>query len=71
MSTEAFVVFECEQVSLIGSPGEPTFGQPKAIEQERDIDLWSRGLAQGGGAGYVSTEFVLSLFPDGPCPFSS
>jgi len=61
MSTEAFVLFECEQVSLIGSPGEPTFGQPKGIEHERDIDLWSRGVAQDGGAGYVSAAFVRFL----------
>lgn len=62
MSTEAFVIFECEQVSIIGSPGELTFGQPKAIEHEREIDLWSRGVAQGGGAGYVSAAHLCKVF---------
>jgi hypothetical protein len=51
MSSEAFIIFECDYVEILGSTGESTFGQPKGIEQDPEIGLWSKGIAQGGGAG--------------------
>jgi hypothetical protein len=53
MSNEDFVVFECNEVSLLGGSGEAVFGQPKGVEQHPDISEWTKGLAQAGGAGYV------------------
>ena len=51
MSSEKFIIFECDSVEILGCSGESTFGQPKGIEQDPEISLWSKGIAQGGGAG--------------------
>jgi len=59
MSNEEFVVFVCNDVSLLGSSGEAVFGRPKGIEQHPDICQWTKGLAEGGGAGYVL--FAISV----------
>ncbi len=63
MSNDEFVVFVCNDVSLLGSSGEAVFGRPKGIEQHPDICQWTKGLAKGGGAGYVffATSIVLGL----------
>jgi hypothetical protein len=51
MSSEAFIIFECNYIEITGGSGEATFGQPKGIEQDPEISLWSKGVAQCGGAG--------------------
>jgi len=47
------LTFECKKVSLLGSPGESTFGKPVDITAHTEAQLWSEGLAKPGGAGYV------------------
>lgn len=58
MTSEDFVVLECKDVSVIGCSGEGIFGQPKGVEQHPEISEWTKGLAQGGGAGYVANTSV-------------
>lgn len=48
---EAHLALECNLVSVLGSSGECTFGNPRPITSNPDVKLWSDSLHHDGGAG--------------------
>jgi len=51
MSPDACLAFECKSFTVIGSAGEAQWGNPKEIENNDDLRLWTEGLRQDGGGG--------------------
>lgn len=49
MSLNSSLVLECHQVSVLGACGEACFGNPKEIETNSDLQLWSSELRKDGG----------------------
>ncbi|KJA27812.1 hypothetical protein HYPSUDRAFT_34960 [Hypholoma sublateritium FD-334 SS-4] len=55
-SKGSYLALECDSVSLLGSAGESTFGNPKPINNHPDMHAWSEGLDHPGGAGNILKE---------------
>lgn len=51
MSAHPRLAMECEEFSIIGASGEGVFGNPRVVESNEDLRMWSEGLRQHGGAG--------------------
>ncbi|KAG5221462.1 Proteophosphoglycan ppg [Salix suchowensis] len=56
MTAEAYLAFECDSFTIIGSIDEAEWGRPKEIHEERSIHEWIGGLRSHGGAGNVLKE---------------
>jgi hypothetical protein len=52
LTSEGMLALDCNYFQTVGSFGEVRFGNPKAIEKHLDLNEWSEGLRQDGGAGY-------------------
>lgn len=53
MSLNSSLVLECRQVSVLGACGEACFGNPKEIETNSDLRLWSSELRKDGGGANI------------------
>lgn len=51
MSEMSYIAIHCESFSPIGSFGEDTFGSPKLLDSNCDLEEWVEGLRKDGGAG--------------------
>lgn len=51
LSAQSYLALEVGYVDVLGSDGEGLFGNPKDIEENDKLKLWSDGLREDGGGG--------------------
>lgn len=55
------LALEVNYIEVTGSAHEGVFGEPRNLEDNEDVRLWTTGLREDGGGGYESSVLSLSL----------
>jgi len=63
LSRDSHLIFEVGYVDILGSDDENQFGNPKDVEEDEKVMMWTKGLREHGGGGYVVSP--TSLAPNG------